>query len=260
MMATLQAFLTAGLVLFLMLTALWLVSLALKDASLIDSFWGPGFAVATLIYFAMSAGWAGRKVLVSALVLLWGLRLGLHILRRNWGRGEDFRYQTWRRQYGARYWWVSFFQVFMLQGVLLWLISTPLLMGQSGAEPSRFTLLDGTGALAWGVGMFFEAVGDWQLARFKSDPANKGQVMTSGLWRYTRHPNYFGDACVWWGFFLIACSVPWGWLTVFAPMLMTVLLLRVSGVAMLEQTMLQRPGYSEYAARTSAFLPWPPRK
>ena len=253
------SYLAGGAVILLMLTALWLISLRLKDASIVDAFWGPGFGLAAAVYFAGGAGWLPRKLLVVGLVLVWGLRLGWHIFRRNRGQGEDQRYQAWRRQYGAAYWWVSFFQVYLLQGGLMWLISAPLLAAQLGPAPA-LNWLDGLGALVWGVGFLFEAVGDWQLARFKADPANAGQVMDRGLWRYTRHPNYFGDACLWWGHWLIACSAPWGWATIFAPALMTFLLVRVSGVALLEHNLSQRPGYREYVQRTSAFFPWPPRR
>lgn len=238
---------------------LWAVSVVARDASLVDSVWGPGFGLAAVVYLAGGDGDWGRKLLLTALVLVWGLRLGVYIFRRNHGRGEDYRYQAWRRQYGAQYWWISFFQVFLLQGGLLWLISAPLLAAQLGPA-TALTALDGLGALVWAVGFGFEVVGDWQLARFKTDPANRGRVMDQGLWRYTRHPNYFGDACVWWGFWLIACGGPGGWLTVFAPALMTFLLVRVSGVALLEQTLSQRPGYREYVQRTSAFIPWPPKR
>lgn len=255
-----QQFLVGGLAILALMTVLWLVSVAVKDASIVDAFWGPGFGVAALAYLAVSTGWPPRQGLSVALTLIWGLRLGVHIFRRNHGKGEDYRYQQFRQHYGPeRYWWVSFFQVFLLQGGLMWIISTPLLAAQLSPAPAGWTVWDGLGALLWGVGFAFETIGDWQLARFKADPANKGQVMTRGLWRYTRHPNYFGDACVWWGLWLIACSAPWGWVTVFAPALMTFMLVRVSGVALLEQNMSRRPGYAAYVARTSAFFPWPPR-
>lgn len=254
-----QLYLAGGAAILALMTLLWVWSVAVRDASLVDLFWGPGFSLPALVYFALGDGDFGRRALLTTLVMIWGLRLGLHLYRRNLGKGEDYRYQAWRRQYGAAYWWVSFFQVYLLQGGLMWLISAPLLAAQLGPAPA-LNLLDGLGALVWGVGFLFEAVGDWQLARFKADPANAGQVMDRGLWRYTRHPNYFGDACLWWGHWLIACSAPWGWATAFAPALMTFLLLRVSGVALLEQNLFRRPGYREYVARTSAFFPWPPKR
>ncbi|MBL8057276.1 MAG: DUF1295 domain-containing protein [Anaerolineales bacterium] len=255
-----QIYLAGGAAILVLMTALWLASLRLKDASIVDAFWGPGFGLAALVYAALGAGWGPRRLLVTALVLLWGLRLGLHIYRRNHGRGEDYRYRAWRRQYGPAYWWVSFFQVFLLQGVLMWLISAPLSVALAAPAPAAVTVWDGLGLGVWLIGFVFESAGDAQLARFKADPANKGRVMDQGLWRYTRHPNYFGDACVWWGHGLIAVSAPWGWAALFAPALMTFLLMRVSGAALLEQNLSQRPGYREYIARTSGFFPWPPKQ
>jgi steroid 5-alpha reductase family enzyme len=252
--------LSLGVVLIYM-AAVWLLSLALRDASIVDSFWGLGFALLAVVYFVVTDGFVGRKILITTLVVVWGLRLSLHILRRNWGRGEDYRYRAFREKAGSNFWWVSLFQVFLLQGVLLWLISAPVLAAQFYGSPDELTAIDILGALVWGVGFFFEAVGDWQLASFKADPANKGKVMQSGLWRYTRHPNYFGDATVWWGHFVIAAGTVDGLWTIFSPVLMTVLLLRVSGVALLEKAQVQtKPQYRAYVESTSAFLPWFPRR
>lgn len=244
-----------------MMGIVWLISLAVKDSSIVDIFWGTGFAIITFIYFLLTDGYETRQILVLALVVIWGLRLSLHIGSRNIGKGEDFRYQKWRQEAGPSYWWVSFFKVFLLQGVILWIVSAPLLAAQYHTTPASLTVLDILGVLVWGVGFFFEAVGDWQLRQFKADPSNKGKVMDHGLWRYTRHPNYFGDAVLWWGYFLLALSTPGGFLTVFSPAIMTYLLVRVSGVAMLERTLQRsKPEYAEYIRRTSAFLPMPPKK
>jgi steroid 5-alpha reductase family enzyme len=242
------------------MTAIWLLSLALRNAGIVDVFWGLGFVAVALVYLVGGDGFLGRKILITALVAIWGLRLSLHILRRNWGKGEDYRYREWRERAGGRFWWTSFFQVFLLQGVLLWLISAPLLAAQFNGSPDNFTPVDILGALVWGAGFYFEAAGDWQLAHFKSDPANKGKVMRAGLWRYTRHPNYFGDATVWWGLFIVAAATGEGVWTIFSPVLMTFLLLRVSGVALLERKQAQtKPEYREYMENTSAFVPWFPR-
>jgi len=243
------------------MTAVWLVSLALRNASIVDAFWGLGFVLLAVVYFVTTDGFIGRQILITSLVAVWGLRLSLYILWRNWGQGEDYRYRAFREKAGEKFWWVSFFQVFLLQGVLLWLISAPVLAAQFYGSPDGLTVVDGLGALVWGVGFFFEAVGDWQLVRFKADPANKGKVMDSGLWRYTRHPNYFGDATAWWGYFVIAAGTVEGLWTVFSPILMTMLLLRVSGVALLEKAQVQtKPQYRAYIESTSAFLPWFPRR
>lgn len=242
------------------MTILWLVSLWLKNSSIVDIFWGAGFVIANWVYFALAPeGFPLRKWLVGILITVWGLRLSLHILRRNWGRAEDSRYQVWRKEAGTRWWWLSFFRVFLLQGILMWIISAPLLAAQRGAKPAYIILFDVLGAIVWGIGFFFEAVGDLQLARFKADLANKGKVMDRGVWRYTRHPNYFGDSAQWWGYYLIA-TLAGGWWTIFSPILMTLFLLRVSGVALLEKTLEKRPGYQEYIRKTSAFIPWFPRK
>ena len=243
------------------MTVLWLASLALRNASIVDIFWGAGFVMVTAVYLLASDGWDVRQWLVLGLVAAWGLRLSGYILWRNHGKGEDFRYVRMREAAGGRFWWQSYFQVFLLQGLLLWVISAPLLAAEYNAEPDEIVVTDVLGAAIWAVGFFFEAVGDWQLARFKSDSANKGMVMRYGLWRYTRHPNYFGDAMLWWGYFVIAAGTTDGWVTVFGPVIMTVLLLRVSGVALLERTLKrEKPEYADYVARTSAFVPWPPKK
>lgn len=247
-----------GVILFLM-SLLWLASLVLKNASIVDIFWGMGFVIANWVYFALTPdGFFPRKLLIATLVTIWGLRLSIYIFLRNWGKPEDFRYQKWREENGSRWWWKSFFKVFLLQGVLLWIISIPLLAAQIQPSPDHFTVLDYAGAALWVVGFFFEAVGDYQLARFKANPANKGQVMDRGVWRYTRHPNYFGDSAQWWGYFSIAAAAG-GWWTIYSPLLMTVLLLRVSGVALLEKTLETRPNYQAYMKKTSAFIPWFPR-
>jgi steroid 5-alpha reductase family enzyme len=243
------------------MTLVWLASVRIRNASIVDIFWGIGFLLTGLTYFALTDGLLGRKVLVLALVAVWSLRLSGYIASRNLGHGEDYRYRTWRERSPRSFWWISYFQVFLLQGLLLWVISFPLLVAMHSDEPDRLTFVDAIGALLWAIGFLFEAVGDYQLSRFKANPTNKGKVMRSGLWRYTRHPNYFGDATLWWGFFVIAAGVPWGWTTVFAPVLMTVLLLRVSGVALLERTITKRrPEYADYAETTSAFFPWLPKR
>lgn len=260
-MTFLEIYAIAGLVILAMMLALWLISLLLKNSSIVDIFWGAGFVVTNWVAFVLTPdGFPARKWLIAVLVTVWGLRLSLYILWRNWGKPEDFRYQKWRDESGSIWWWKSFFQVFLLQGFLMWVISAPLLAAQLGPTPARLTVFDGIGVLIWGIGFFFEAAGDWQLAHFKADPANKGQVMRSGVWRYTRHPNYFGDAAQWWGFYVLA-AVAGGWWTIFSPIIMTTLLVRVSGVALLEKTLKEtRPGYREYIETTSAFIPWFPRQ
>lgn len=239
---------------------LWLLSLKLKDASIVDIFWGLGFAMIAITSFVVTDGYIARKSLLTTLVVAWGVRLAWHIGSRNLGKGEDFRYQAMRKRHGARFPLVSLFTVFLLQGVLMWLISLPLQVAQIPAQPDALTVWDIAGAVVFLIGFGFEAIGDWQLRQFKSNPANKGKLMDRGLWALTRHPNYFGDALLWWGFYLISCAAG-AWWTVFSPMLMTFLLVKVSGVAMLERSLSKtKPEYAAYARRTNAFLPWFPKR
>jgi steroid 5-alpha reductase family enzyme len=260
-MSFLSVYLIAGLVILGLMTLLWLLSLALKNSSIVDIFWGTGFVITAWVgFFLTPEGFPLRKLLLCGLVTIWGLRLSIHILIRNGGKPEDFRYQAWRKENGATWWWRSFFKVFLLQGLLMWLISAPLLAAQASPQPAKLIWLDFLAIVVWIYGFLFEALGDWQLARFKADPTNKGKLLTSGVWRYTRHPNYFGDATQWWAYFLIALAAG-AWWTVFSPIMMTFLLLRVSGVALLEKTLkTQKPGYEEYVASTSEFVPWFPHK
>lgn len=240
--------------------ALWLLSLFLRDASIVDVYWGPGFAAIAAVTFLVAEGDHPRRMLVLVLAAIWGLRLGGYLLWRNAGKGEDYRYVAMRVHHGPRFWWVSLFTVFLLQGALQWIVSLPLQLTQAAPGPSALGAWDALGGVLVATGLFFEAVGDGQLARFKADPANRGRVMDRGLWRYTRHPNYFGDFLVWWGFGVIALAGPYGLAGLVGPALMSFLLLRVSGVAMLERTIAdRRPGYREYVERTNAFFPWPPK-
>lgn len=243
------------------MTVLWLLSLRLRDSGIVDVFWGIGFVIFVWGAFFLSGdGVTPRKVLISSLVSGWGLRLALHILIRNWGKGEDFRYAAWRMEAGQSWWWRSYFMVFLLQGVILLIVAAPLLAAQIHATSASLSWLDGLAVALWLIGFVFEAGGDWQLRRFKANPANRGKVLQSGLWRYTRHPNYFGDALQWWAFYLIALAGG-GWWTIFSPLLMTYLLVRVSGVAMLEKSLQSaKPAYRDYIERTSPFLPWFPKR
>ncbi len=241
------------------LTALWAVSVRLRDASIVDPFWGTGFVIVAAVALALNQPATNRGLLLGLLTAVWGLRLSVYLLMRNWGHGEDRRYQAMRAHQGQRFWWRSLFTVFWLQAAILWFVSLPIQVAAAAGEPRPLGWLDALGATVFVVGFVFESVGDWQLARFKRDPANRGRVMDRGLWRYTRHPNYFGDACVWWGLYLIAAAGG-AWWTILSPLAMTVLLLKVSGVSLLEKTITERrPEYAAYQARTNAFLPGPPQ-
>jgi steroid 5-alpha reductase family enzyme len=233
------------------------VSLLKGDTSIVDSVW-------SLIFLSLCTGWflayeftTSRSIIVLALVGFWALRLSAYITWRNWGEGEDPRYQAMRRKHSPHFEIKSLFVVFLLQGVLAWIIALPLLAAVTGSRP--LNLIDGLATILVIFGVLFESVADSQLAAFRGRPDNRGRVMDRGLWRYTRHPNYFGECCVWWGFYLFAVAAG-GWWSIVSPLLMTLLLLRVSGVTLLEKDIAQRrPGYRAYMERTNAFLPGLPR-
>ena len=244
-----------------MMTILWFVSILLRNVSIVDLFWGAGFVLSASVYFVFTEEIGIRKILLLTMVSIWGLRLSIYLAWRNIGKGEDFRYREFRKKYGEhRYWWVSFFQTFLLQGVLMWLISAPLLGAQYDPMQQELGLLDFLGVLIWCTGILFETGGDWQLANFKANPANKGKVLNTGFWKYTRHPNYFGDAAVWWGFALLCVSAG-SYLPVLGSILMTALIIKVSGVALLEKSLkTDKPEYEAYIRQTSSFIPWFPKK
>ena len=237
--------------------ATWVLSVLKRDASIVDSVWSL-LILSCAIAYATNFAFGGPRVLwVLSLVTLWALRLATYITWRNWGEDEDRRYQAIRARNQPHFAWKSLYLVFGLQAVLAWLVSAPLLAATAGAAPLNG--LDAAGLCLVMFGLAFETAGDWQLARFRAEIANRGLVMDRGLWRYTRHPNYFGEFCVWWGFFLIALAAG-GWWAIVSPLLMSVLLLKVSGVTLLEKDMAERrPAYRDYIARTNAFFPGAPR-
>ncbi len=256
-----QLFLPGFLVIMTLLTSVWIASVFLKNASIVDPFWGLGFVVVAAFYFIQADEISARSMLVMTLVAIWGLRLSVYLFWRNWGKGEDFRYREFRKNYGEhRYWWVSFFQVFLLQGVLMWLISAPLLGAIHFTSGHNLTGFDALALVFWLIGFAFEAGGDYQLAKFKANPANKGKVLDKGFWKYTRHPNYFGDSAVWWSFGLFSVAAG-AYIPVLGSLLMTALIIKVSGVALLERSLKdKKPEYIEYIRKTSAFVPWFPKK
>ena len=244
---------------FVYMTALFIIAILARDNSIVDIAWGPGFILVAAVTFCLRPGFEARHVLISLLATIWGFRLAAHIFLRNRGRGEDFRYAKWRKDWGSWFLPRSFFQVFMLQGIFMLLISSPIVLVNRSPE-SGLTILDGLGGLVWMIGFFFEAVGDFELKRFKRKPDNKGKIMTRGLWKYTRHPNYFGEAALWWGIWLIALSVDRGWAAIISPLAISFLLLKVSGVTMLEKKYAGNEEFAAYARRTSSFFPWFPKK
>lgn len=249
----------AGLVAVLVLmTVTWVVSLLRRDVSLVDRVWGLAFVVAAATYAVVGDGAGPRTVVVVALVAIWGLRLSIHITVRNWGDGEDPRYRRMRERRPDAFPITSLYRVFWLQAGLAWLISLPLVAALHRPEPATLGWLDVVAIVVWLVGFVFEAGGDLQLSRFLADPDNRGKVMDRGLWRYTRHPNYFGDTVVWWSYFLFALATG-AWWAALGSALMTFLIVRVSGVALTDASMSgsSREGYEEYVRRTNAFIPGP---
>jgi steroid 5-alpha reductase family enzyme len=253
-------FLSSGLLLFCFMTGVFLLALKLKDNSIVDIAYGLGFVlVGWSGYLAYGSGHP-RQLLLLGLVSLWGLRLAAHIgLRKRTERGEDSRYRQWREDWGADVVWRSFLQIFMVQGAVIYLVALPLLLIL--ARPAgALGWLDLFGLLLWLFGFLFEVIGDWQLLHFKKNPENRGKIIQQGLWRLTRHPNYFGEATLWWGVFLIALGSPLGWLALISPLLIDVLLLKVSGIPLLEAKYRDNPEFVAYRQRTNAFFPWFPKR
>lgn len=239
--------------------ALWLASIPLRNASIVDIFWGPLFVAVALFDALLGGGDPTRRWLMFGAVAVWGCRLAIHLAMRNVGHGEDRRYVAMRKKRGDSFWWRSLYIVFGFQAVLASIIAWPI-HAASGVVGVPFGVVGFIGLAIVLIGVVVEATADAQLDAFKRDPTNKGGVMDRGLWRYSRHPNYFGDAVVWWGFGLIALETG-AWYALLGPALMTLLLLKVSGVALLEKTIKKRrPAYEAYVRRTSAFIPWPPRE
>ncbi len=259
-MAIWQVWAAGLLAVLVLMTGAWVVSLLRHDVSLVDRVWGLAFVVLAVTYAVLGDGAGPRTVLVLVLVAVWGLRLSAYITRRNWGEGEDQRYAAMRARAPESFPVASLVRVFWLQAGLAWFISLPLLAALHRPTPETLGVLDVIGAVVWLVGFVFEAGGDLQLSRFLADPANRGKVMDRGLWRYTRHPNYFGDATVWWGLFLIALATG-AWWAALGSALMTFFIVKVSGVALTDRGMASggstREGYDEYVRRTNAFIPGP---
>lgn len=257
----LPIFLHGFILLISLLTILWIVSVIIKDASIVDIFWGMTFVITNIYYFFATDDFYTRKIILLVLVTLWGVRLSLFLAFRNIGKGEDYRYKEWRKKYGpGRYWWVSFFQVYLLQGIFSILVSITLLGANFNTQNNDLIWLDFLGIFIWIIGFSFEAGGDYQLAKFKKNPENKGKVLNTGFWKYTRHPNYFGDSAIWWSYAIFSIAAGSYW-TIIGSVIMTFLLLKVSGVALLEKSLKEgKPDYNEYVKKTNSFIPWFPKK
>lgn len=241
------------------MSAWFVFSLLKKRNDIADVAWGIGFVFMAWASFFLGEEQSLRGVLVGILVSVWGVRLAWHIHKRNRDRIEDYRYATWRREWGKWFFLRSYGQVYLLQGLLLFLIALPvILINKSGGNP--FGFLDVLGAAIWLFGFVFECAGDAQLARFMKDPGNRGKLMQSGLWKYTRHPNYFGEVTLWWGLWIVSLSAPVHFASIVGPLTITFLILKVSGIPMLEKKMEENPEFAEYKKKTSAFFPWFPKK
>ncbi len=237
--------------------SLWFIlSILKKRNDIADVAWGLGFILMTWVSFFLSDESGLRGIIVGLLVSIWGLRLAWHIYFRNKGKTEDYRYLAWRKEWGKWFYFRSYFQVYILQGLFLFLIILPVLIINKNIGHA-IGILGVVGILIWLVGFLFESIGDAQLSRFIKNPENKGKLMQSGLWSYTRHPNYFGEVLGWWGIWLISLSVPYGWLSIIGPITITFLILKVSGIPLLEKKMEENPDFAEYKKRVSVFIPLP---
>jgi steroid 5-alpha reductase family enzyme len=256
---TTELFLLSAKVIFVFMNVMFIIAQIKKDNSIVDIGWGLGFLCVT-IGLVLATGFQSIVHLVFlAMISLWSLRLAGYILKRNHGTGEDYRYAAWRKEWGKHVVWRAYLQVFMLQGVIMWIVLSPSYAMFSNPE-TQFGPLNVIGLVLWAVGFYFEAVGDAQMMRFKAEETNKGKVMNQGLWKFSRHPNYFGEALLWWGFGVYSFTLEMWWLSLLGPVVITFFLLKVSGVALLERKYDGNPKYKEYQRTTNAFLPWFPKR
>ena len=258
--------LLSALALFLFMHIAFVIGTALKNNGIIDSFYGLGYVVVAWTSLILMGTFSIRQIVTTILVSLWGLRLFLYVTIRNWGEPEDYRYQAIRKSYGDRVLSKSYVKIYLFQGLIIFLVGFPALLINSTETPpvsigfEISTILLVIGVIIWIIGFYFESVGDYQLRKFKKNPENKGKVMDQGLWKYTQHPNYFGEVTMWWGIFIIALGVPWGIITIFGPILITYMIIKVSGVRLLNYRYRKDDKYADYKLRTSAFIPWFPKK
>lgn len=253
-----QLLFAGSIVAILYMSLIYILSVIKKDSSIVDIAWGIGFITVNITTLVITQNYNARNIIILILVSLWGIRLAAHIFSRNKGKDEDWRYKKWREDWGNFFLIRSYFQIFVVQAILLTLISIPFIFANS-QNYVNFTIFDILGILIWAIGFIFEAVGDWQLSKFKSKPENKGKIMTKGLWQYTRHPNYFGEVTLWWGIYLLVVSIPKGIFTIIGPITITILILAVSGIPMLEKKYEDNEDFQDYKKKTNAFFPWFPK-
>jgi len=254
-----QVFLISGITIFLFMVSFYLIAQSLKNNSIVDIGWGLGFVFTTLVLIFSSEKIIPPMLVMSLMILLWGVRLSFYIYMRNLGKPEDFRYANWRKEWGTRQPWIAFYKVFMLQGLIMYVVALPIMLVFS--SPSEFRGIESTaGVIIFFSGLFFEGIADKQMKQFKAYPKNKGKIITSGLWKYSRHPNYFGEALLWWGIGIFVFSVSGNWLSLISPLVITLLLRYVSGVPMLEEKYKNREDFRKYAEKTSVFIPFVGKK
>lgn len=244
---------------FLYMSFIFIIAVIKKNNGIVDIAWGLGFILVALFNFFYIPGFTARQLLVTLLIVLWGIRLAHYVNCRNKNKPEDFRYANWRREWG-KYWMIrTYFQVFMFQGLFMLIVVSPVFILHYDTG-GKLGLLEILGSAVWLIGFLFESIGDLQMMNFKKDPTNKGKIITSGVWKYTRHPNYFGESAMWWGVFLIVVSISNGLWGIISPATITFLLLFVSGIPLLEKKYKDNPEFQEYARKTSIFIPWIPKK
>ncbi len=258
-MDLINTFLIAAIIIFCYMTGLFVIALIRRDNSIADIAWGFGFVIVAWATLWIVGSFYPRQIMACSLILIWGSRLSIRIFFRNLGKPEDPRYRKWREEWGRFFIFRSYLQVFILQGVILLVNISPVLIINTTSD-GNLILLDALGLLVWLTGFFFESVGDYQLDLFLKEPKNRGNIMDRGLWYYTRHPNYFGEITMWWGIYIIALSVPYGWIGFVGPMTITLMIVFVSGIPMTERLMEKTPGFEEYRRRTSVLIPWFPKR
>ncbi|MBX7181537.1 MAG: DUF1295 domain-containing protein [Bacteroidia bacterium] len=254
-----QEILTALACVFIYMNSLFILAVLLKNNSIVDIGWGIGFILISFSTLYNKLAISNLSIVLLTMVILWGLRLAIYIFIRNFGKGEDYRYLQWRKEWGKTVLIRSYFQVFMLQGSIMVVISSPILL--FSIQPTEliidsFNWVQYVGLILWAFGLSFETIADFQLYQYKSLAINKGKIMKTGLWSLSRHPNYFGEALVWWGIFIFVSNIGWTWISILSPLVMTYLLRRVSGVDLLEKKYRDNLEYQEYVRKTPAFIPY----
>ncbi len=251
-------YLYSALAIFCYMVVVFLWATAIKDNSIVDIGWGMGFVVVGGVGLALQGALSSYHLVLFGMIAIWAVRLSSYIFTRHSNTGEDYRYAQWRKEWGKYVVPRAFLQIFMLQGVFMYIIALPIIVAMASAV--TLSSVSYLGIAIWLIGFLFEAIGDYQKSKFKANPANNGKIMQSGLWRYTRHPNYFGEALLWWGIFVFVVPAGYWYISIISPIVLTFLLTKVSGVAMLEKKYTGNKEFEAYAQKTNSFIPWMPKK